>query len=155
MLRSALIVDPDAARLDLLRRQIGPAIEVISCVDFRSARDCLLTGSPDFLISHLRLGAYNGLHLVYLAVYARLETRCLVYDEPLDLHLAVEAQRIGAFLETTSRLRLTIPAYIRAPLPDRDRRDAQQVERRGLFRGGRRVTDLTVEEPDVSFGLLH
>ena len=63
MLRSALLVDPDADRLDLLTKEIGEAAEVTSCVDFQSARDCLLTTSPDFLISHLRLGAYNGLHL--------------------------------------------------------------------------------------------
>jgi hypothetical protein len=125
-------------------------------VDFQTARNCLLKTSPDFLISHLRLGAYNGLHLAYLASHARLETRCLLYDEPLDVHLAFEAQLIGAFHETTSRLRFTVPAYIRAPLPERERRAAHQVDRRGLFRGGRRATDLTFEQlSGFSSGLLH
>ena len=155
MLRSALLVDPDADRLDLLRRQIDEVADVTSCVDFQTARSCLLDSPPDFLISHLRLGAYNGLHLAYLASQARLETRCLLYDEPLDVHLAFEAQLIGAFHETTSRLRFTIPAYIRAPLPERERRAANQNDRRGLFRGGRRATDLTFDQiRGVSPGLV-
>ena len=156
MLRSALLVDPDADRLDLLTKEIGQAADVTTCVDFQSARACLLTAPPDFLISHLRLGAYNGLHLVHLAAHARIETRCLLYDEPVDVHLAFEAQLIGAFYETTSRLRFTLSTYIRSPLPDRDRRDAQQIDRRGLFRGGRRATDLTFDPlRGLSSSLMH
>ena len=156
MVRSALLVDPDADRLELLTRAIAEAADVTACADFQTARSYLLKISPDFLISHLRLGAYNGLHLAHLAAYARLETRCLLYDEPLDFHLACEAQLIGAFYEVTSRLRFTIPAYIRAPLPERDRRDLRQFDRRGLFRGGRRATDLR-QDPLRAFssGLLH
>jgi hypothetical protein len=146
MVRSALLVDPNADRLDLLRKEIGEAVDVTACTDFQAARDCLLKTSPAFLISHLRLGAYNGLHLAHLAAHARLETRCLLYDEPLDLHLAFEAKLIGAFCETTSRLRFAVPAYIRSPLPERDRRDARRIDRRGLFRGGRRATDITFDQ---------
>lgn len=146
MLRRALLVDPNAKRLDLLRREISEAVDVTVCTDFQSARDSLLTTSPEFLISNLRLGAYNGLHLAHLAVLARLQTRCLVYDEPTDPHLAFEAQLIGAFYEITSRLRLALPAYIRAPLPDRDRRDPRRLDRRRLFRGGRRATDLALDQ---------
>ena len=78
---------PRRAALEEAERQIGEAADVTSCVDFQTARDCLLKTSPHFLISHLRLGAYNGLHLAHLAAHARLETRCLLYDEPLDVHL--------------------------------------------------------------------
>lgn len=146
MLRRALLVDSSTTRLDLLRKEIGQAVEVTACTEFRDARHCLLSTSPALLISHIRLGAYNGLHLAHLAVHAQLETRCIFYDEAIDIHLASEAQRIGAFYETTSRLRFALPAYLRGALPERDRRDARHLERRGLFRGGRRSTDLTLEQ---------
>lgn len=156
MLRRALLVDTNADRLHLLRREIGKAVDVETCIDFQAARDCLLKTSPAFLISHLRLGAYNGLHLAHLAAHARLETRCLLYDEPLDIHLALEAQLIGAFFETTSRLPFVVPAYVRSSLPERDRRDARRIERRELFRGGRRATDLKLDQfRGSSSSLLH
>src|SRR5262245_31010418 len=112
-------------------------VDVAACTDFRSARECLLATSPAFLFSHVRLGAYNGLHLVYLAVHARLDTRCVLFDDPLDPQLAFEARQIGAFYETSSRVRFAIRSYLGSQLPDRDRRDARCPDRRVPFRGGR------------------
>jgi len=156
MVRRALLVDPNANRLDLFRRQIPDGVDVTACTHFRAARECLLSISPQYLISNLRLGMYNGLHLAHLAAHARLATTCLLYDERLDLHLAFEAQLIGAFYETTSRMPFALPAFMQAPLPERDRRDWQRVDRRGLFRGGRRSTDLTFEQlRGLTSGLLH
>jgi hypothetical protein len=77
-----------------------------------------------------------------------------VYDEPTDPQLAFEAQLIGAFYETTSRLQFTLPVYIHAQLPERDRRDVRHLERRTLFRGGRRAADVIVSQP-IECGTPH
>jgi hypothetical protein len=66
VMRRALLVDPNVARLDLLKKEINQAVAVTPCTDFVDARTYLLTEAPDFLITHVRLGAYNGLHLVHL-----------------------------------------------------------------------------------------
>lgn len=144
MLRRALLVDPNAGRLDLLKVEIGELLDVTTCMDFPRARFCLLTTAPDFLICNIRLGAYNGIHLAHLAVHSHLATRCLLYDEPVDLHLAFEAQLIGAFYETTSRVSRALGSYIRSSLPARDRRDARQLDQTVIFNGGRRATDLII-----------
>jgi DNA-binding NtrC family response regulator len=141
MLRRALLVDSDAARLELLHGEISPAVQVVPCSSFQTARNQLLTQPPEFLISHVQLGAYNGLHLVYIAVGLGLDIRCLLHDDPIDIHLAFEAKMVGAFYEVTSRLLYSLHAYLQAPLPDRDRRDVRGADRRILFRGGRRSSD--------------
>jgi hypothetical protein len=146
MVHRALLVDPDDGRLDAVRRRIGQAVDLATCTSFWKARHQLLTTHPALLISNVRLGSHNGLHLVHLATFTGLETRCVVYDEPADLHLIREAQKIGAFYERTSRLAFAIPSYLQSGLPDRDRRDAGSVDRRGLYRGGRRTSDLAAEQ---------
>jgi hypothetical protein len=83
------------------------------------------------------------LHLVYLAVSARLQTRSLVYGEEPDLPLAREAQGLGAFYEPRYRIPYAVRSYIgESALPTRDRRDPARLDRRRVFRGGRRSTDL-------------
>lgn len=155
MLQSALLVDLDGGRLETLRRSIGNAVDLTTCSSFGTARQQLLTTHPALLISNIRLGPYNGLHLVHVATFAGLDTRCVVYDEPADLHLIREAQRMGAFYERTSRLAFALPSYLLTTLPDRDRRDARRVDRRGLFRGGRRATDLPAEQIRATQPLTH
>lgn len=135
-------MDPHA---DAILATIGHVLEGVAqlepCADFGAARARLVTDAPDLLVTNLRLHAYNGLHLVLLA--ASTSTRCLVYAEPDDLMLAREAQRLGAFYERLSRLPFALPAFIKAMLPERDRRDAAVLDRRFAFRGGRRATDLS------------
>jgi DNA-binding NtrC family response regulator len=156
MSRRALLVDPNVTRLDSLRQSIGEGVEAVACTNFHDARARLLTDTPEFLITRIRLGAFNGLHLAHLALSVRRETRCLLYDEPIDPHLAHEAQSIGAFCETTSRLHFAVAAYLRAPLPERDRRSSPGLDRRTLFRGGRRSSDRVAwETRGLSSNRLH
>jgi hypothetical protein len=155
MVHRALLVDPDDGRLDALRRGIGHVVDLTTCTRFWKARQQLLTTHPALLISNIRLGPHNGLHLAHLAAFAGLETRCVVYDEPADLHLIREAQRIGAFYERTSRLAFAIPSYLRTSLPDRDRRYAESVDRRGLFRGGRRTSDVAPDHIRTAQSVSH
>ena len=73
--RRALIVDPDAALADDLAARLRPYAEVATCTGFAKARTQLRGFEPRFLATALALREYNGLHLVYLAGAAGLQTR--------------------------------------------------------------------------------
>jgi DNA-binding NtrC family response regulator len=142
-LQRVLLVEPDGE----LRRQFGDAVGTLAHLDmdasFPAARTRLFAHPYDWLITNVRLEAYNGLHLVHLAGSARLPVRILVYSDRPDLSLAREAQRLGAFYESCDCVHRAIAAYLRETLPLRDRRDPAVRDRRALFRGGRRCTDST------------
>jgi hypothetical protein len=130
-----------------LKERWSHLVDVDVCTEFSLARARLFeTPPPDLLVTNLRLGPFNGLHLVYLAQSANLPTICLTYGEhknTTDVALAREAQLAGAFYEASYRLPHALPAYLQATLPSRDRRDPSREDRRRTFRGGRRATDLT------------
>jgi hypothetical protein len=102
----------------------------------------LLEFKPDRLVTNLRLSAFNGLHLVHLARANYLKTRSVVYAAPHVVALAHDVQAAGAFYERQERLPHAIASYVINALPSNDRRDPAKLERRRLFRGGRRCTDL-------------
>ena len=140
-----LLVEPDrSTRLNLLSEATVVG-HVISQPGFASARQYLLSGAPlDFLVTNLRLGGFNGLHLVYLAAGRHAPPRSIVYTDERDPGLAREAQRAGAFYDTRGHLPAVIATYLRATLPPRDQREASVTDRRTVFRGGRRSGDRTV-----------
>jgi ActR/RegA family two-component response regulator len=140
MLRRAILVDPNARRLERARRAIGDAT-LTTFTDFQSAREQLLRAQPQFLATALRLGAYNGLHLVHLVASLHIDARCLVYSEWPDLVLVREALRAGAFYEDASRVPYALSSYLKAALPDHDRRSPEWFDRRATRRGGRRAAD--------------
>jgi hypothetical protein len=134
-------VEPNLARLLLLQQLMRDVASVDGCSDFTTARTRLLQDAPDVLMTNLRLGAHNGLHLVYLA---GVSTRSIVYMEREDLLLLREAQRAGAFVESVERLPSSAISYVRASLPARDRRNWTILDRRRIPRGGRRAADASV-----------
>ena len=137
-----LLVEPNDASRDVLRAAVHSMARVETHAGFETARRRLGVVAFDFLVTNIRLGAYNGIHLVYLA--SALEggsERAIVYADAHDVALAREAQRAGAFYETRECLPVTLAAYLRAALPPRDRRDPAVRDRRTLFRGGRRCWD--------------
>ncbi len=145
--RRVLAVDSHKKWLDALRERWTHMAEVEVCTEFSIARARLFeVPPPDLLVTNLRLGPFNGLHLVFLAQSANLPTTCLTYGaqtNPTDVALAREAQLAGAFYEASFKLLHALPAYIKGELPDRDRRDPMRSDRRSSFRGGRRATDVT------------
>jgi DNA-binding NtrC family response regulator len=147
MPKQLLLVEPDAARRGRLREVAGRHLLVDARGDFLSARVQLFAKPYDWLVTNLRLQAYNGLHLVHLAASTGLPTRILVYGEPHDVALAREAQRTGAFYESVECLDRAMAAYVNGALPIRDRREPTQRDRRRTFRGGRRSTDPAVPPP--------
>lgn len=142
MFKRVLLIEPDAALRAGLRDSIQSLAEVDDCAEFPAARARLFATSYDWLVANLRLHAYNGLHLVHLAAAVGLPTRSLVYGERHDVFLAREAQRAGAFYECRDHLPRALAAYLRGMLPSADRRDPMITDRRSLFRGGRRCTDV-------------
>ena len=137
-----LVVDPDPTIAHALKGAVGFLADVEGCAEFLPARASLMRHPPDFLVTNLRLGAYNGLHLMYLARTNRHNLRSICYSTLVDLPLIQEAQSIGAFFETPSRIPYAIGSYVRASLPERDRRLPRDADRRREFRGGRRSADV-------------
>jgi DNA-binding NtrC family response regulator len=139
----ALIVDGDELFLSRLRsiaRNAG--YEVVGETQFEAARERLRSQHPAVVVTNMRLRAFNGIHLAYLAKMDQTRTRVIVYDVDLDRVLAREAQRAGAFFERQQRIPYSLVMYLTAQLPDRDRRDPTILDRRVEFRGGRRSTDV-------------
>ena len=137
-----LLVEPAAAARAILHTAASTFAHVESHAGFEPARARVLLALFDFLVTNVRLGAYNGLHLVYLRSPGKDMPRAIVYSDERDPGLAREAQRAGAFYEVATCLPVTLRAYITKALPARDRREPATWDRRGMFRGGRRCWDL-------------
>jgi DNA-binding NtrC family response regulator len=136
-----LLVEPNAGIADNLLGAARVITKVDYQVNFESARRQLTETSFDFVFTNLRLGEFNGLHLVHLGAEFDHPPRCIVYTDRTDLLLGREVQRAGAFYETAPCLPVTLGAYLRASLPTTDRRDPTRLDRRLQFRGGRRCWD--------------
>jgi DNA-binding NtrC family response regulator len=136
-----LLVEPDGGVRGRLREAVRELAHIDGDSDFRSARTHLFSKRYDWLVTNIRLSAYNGLHLVHLAQAARLSMRYLVYADRRDLVLAREAQQAGAFYESRDRMQRALAAYLRGTLPPQDRRNPAVPTRHSVFRGGRRSTD--------------
>jgi hypothetical protein len=138
-----LLVEPRHASREVLRAAIAPLAEVAAHAGFVHARQRLAAGPVDFLVTNVRLGAFNGLHLVYLAAsFNRGLTRSIVYSDQLEIGLAREVQLAGAFYEIRPSLPAALISYLQAAvLPPRDRRNPAVRDRRETVRGGRRASD--------------
>ena len=136
-----LLVEPDAKTRGVLNAAASAFAHVESHSRFDTARARLDRTLFNFLVTNVRLGAYNGLHLVYLRSPGPGAPRAIVYSDERDPGLAREAQRAGAFYEVGRFLPVTLAAYVTGTLPVLDRRDPAIPDRRGLFRGGRRSWD--------------
>jgi hypothetical protein len=138
-------VDPDALVASRLRAIAeGAGFSVDTHPGFETARQVLRSrGAPSALIVNVRLGEFNGIHLVYLAkLSGGADLRALVYARLHDLTLARDAQRAGAFYQRQGLLQFSLGIFLTVGLPAADRRDVSCVDRRASFRGGRRATDL-------------
>ena len=149
-MKHLLIVEPDPLFRALLEETVHRQAAVETVGDFPTARARLFAAPPDLVVTNLRLGAFNGLHLAYLLASGDWPSRGVVYGESLDVSLAHEARRAGAFWEFQRRLSSALPAYLDADLPARDRRDPVWPDRRSAFRGGWRASDIAGLMSDAS-----
>jgi hypothetical protein len=138
----ALLVEPDIGRRLLLSAALNARAQVCAAPDFFTARRRLSATRYDLLVANIRLGAHNGLHLVYLA--RDTGTRSVLYAEDDDLFLGLMAQAAGAFYVRCGSVPIALPGYLTGALPPSDRRDLASVDRRSasMFRGGRRSADI-------------
>jgi DNA-binding NtrC family response regulator len=136
-----LLVEPDGGVRGRLRETVREVAHTDGDSDFRSARTHLFSRRYDWLVTNIRLDAYNGLHLIHLAETAHLPMHFLVYADRRDLVLAREAQEAGAFYESRDHVQRALAGYLRGTLPARDRRNPAVMTRHSVFRGGRRSTD--------------
>jgi DNA-binding NtrC family response regulator len=143
-MKRLLLVEPDASVGQSLRATVERIAKTIICNDFLSARSQLLSAAPEILVTNLRLGEYNGLHLVLLATSDQAGTKSIVHSNRPDPYLIREAQALGAFFERTERLRYSLAGYVRFALPPHDRRESPRYDRRTIFRGGRRSADVAL-----------
>ena len=136
-------MEPDAVQVFHLARLIEAAgFRSLSATGFVPARRVIYDEHPEIVVTNLRLGAFNGIHLAYLAKIQNAATRVMVYAREYDRLLAAEALAAGAFYERLEFVPSAIVNFLRAALPDRDRRDPGSLGRRAVFRGGRRATDV-------------
>jgi len=139
--RRVLIVGPDPVLSAALVAAASRSAQVDCSRSFKAARAHLSEAAYDLIVTDVRLSEYNGLHLVYLSKFAQAPPRAIVYGKSGDIGLAADIHRAGAFFEVASRLVVTLPSYLAAPLPPADRRTPTTFDRRTLPRGGRRLWD--------------
>ena len=139
--RRLLLVEPDGRLRGRLQGVASTHAEIHADGAAPSARARLLGGRYDWLVTNIRLDAYNGLHLAYLASLTARPIRIVVYGDPSDLALAREAQLLGAFFEPRRCIADALPGYLSTDLPPGDRRMPWGGDRRTMFRGGRRAAD--------------
>ena len=149
---SLLVVEPYESfrsQLFLIGQEAG--WEAMACGDFACAREVLSARRPRVIVSNVRLGAYNGIQLAYLAKLADPSASIVVYGSDSDLGLAHDAQEACAFFERERFIPYALTSYLAAAslLPARDRRDPRRPDRRAVFRGGRRATDLAILHPSL------
>jgi len=135
-----LLVEPNPRVAAILVQAVGGRLVVERHETFISARDRLFATPFAMVVTNLRLREFNGLHLVHLVTARANPPRCIVYTDSPDPLLARDVRRCGAFYELAERLPTTLPAYVQSLLPPADRRDPI-VDRRIVFRGGRRAAD--------------
>jgi DNA-binding response OmpR family regulator len=78
---------------NLLRRA---GYDVVTAFGFKEATALLAAGSPDLLVSAIRLGGYNGLHLVLRSRVRHPGLRAILLDRSYDRVMESEAKRYGA-----------------------------------------------------------
>jgi len=92
-----LVVDDEPALLEGMEMAFAQAgLEVVSCRTFETAREKLLTGHFDVMVTDVRLGAFNGLQLAVIAHDKHPDMKIIVFSGFDDPVLRSEAARLGA-----------------------------------------------------------
>jgi DNA-binding response OmpR family regulator len=138
-----LIVDVDHDFTDSLAvSSVSAGWEPVVHHTFADARRELARQCPAALVANIRLGAFNGIQLAYLARQCSPRAALILYSVTDDHVLIREARAAGAFYEPMSFVPHSLTGYLSAALPVGDRRNSVNGDRRRAFRGGRRSTDI-------------
>jgi DNA-binding NtrC family response regulator len=113
--RNVLIVDENETLLAVLAEMIAAAgHNVVSCRCFEEGRRHLYTGKTHAIVSSVRLGDYNGLHLVLLARALAPEITAVVYSDGLDSGILEDAGMAGATHLCQDALRIRLLSHLHA-----------------------------------------
>jgi len=94
---TALVVEPeDSSRVFLVSSLWSAGLSVTGTGSFSSARAFLGAQPPSVLVTEVRLGAYNGLHLVLLGRSVSPHMTRVVISRIVDRGLQREAEELGA-----------------------------------------------------------
>ena len=91
-----LVVEPNRDSRTSLHVRASRYGLVESFANFESARARIMAGGFDYLVTNIRLEAFNGLHLVYLSRSLGVAAGALAYTEVPNDSLAADAQAAGA-----------------------------------------------------------
>jgi CheY-like chemotaxis protein len=95
--RTVLVVDADPVdRRKTVLLLEGAGYRVASAGSFEDAKHLLASETPDLLLTDLRLGSYNGLHLILRSRTDHPDMAALVTSRVPDPVLEAEAQRQSA-----------------------------------------------------------
>lgn len=93
----ALVIDPNLPHVLLAVGALsGSGFEVTVAENFSEARQILNHHRPAVLVAEIRLGDYNGLHLVLVGKTVRPDMTAIVTSWASDSTLRAEAERMGA-----------------------------------------------------------
>lgn len=146
--RNATILYVDT-RCGTLRR-IGDSLtragyDVIEAASFEDAKHAIMSRPLALLVSHLRLAAFNGLHLVHLGRLVQPDLQAIVISTEADAVLQDEAHRIGATLIVEPVHTPTLVSAIARCIDPQAtaESDAPRVERRERERRRQRIPDFS------------
>ena len=91
--RILIVEDDDVSRQGLQQLLVNAGYTVLTASNFVEGRRAAAEGSPDLLIADIRLGDFNGLHLVAAASRAVPSIIMSGFADPV---LEAEALRLGA-----------------------------------------------------------
>ncbi len=99
---------------------IGAGYDTMAVTTFEEARSALDDAPPDLLIAHLRLGAFNGLHLVLRGRADRPDMSAIITTGPEDHSIKSEVTDLGILCVLTPVITTEFLAMV-----------AKVIERRG------------------------
>jgi DNA-binding NtrC family response regulator len=96
---SILLVDTRSANLRRLSDTLQRAGHLVTeAASFDEAKHALMMHPPRALVTALRLGAFNGLHLVHLGRLEHPDLQAIILSTERDIHLHDEVHVTGATL---------------------------------------------------------
>ena len=87
-MRRILLVEANDVARGILEAAAAPLAQIESHTRFETARARLAHAPFDFIVTNLRLGAYNGLHLAYVNAKGQDGPKVIVYSDEHDAGLA-------------------------------------------------------------------
>ena len=91
-----LVVDDSLERTEIAGALKIGGYRVTSAATFEQATEIMAGGQPDLLVTELRLGAFNGLHLIIRSRAHKADTVAVVHTAHPDPVLKAEALRLNA-----------------------------------------------------------